>query len=181
LAQLLLDPFYRTLKGFGILLQKEWISFGYNFEEKSGTGYPEDHYQEEIPLFIQWIDAVKQIMVQHRNHFEFNENYLLPLIDHVYSNRFGSFLCSNEKERRELKINEKTLSIWPWLSDPKRKEKFTNPNYIATNFRLNITFSTALFEVWLCYYQRYTKKVEEMKLKKRKKKIVVIQIIEKRI
>ncbi|KAF9227819.1 phosphatases II [Gyrodon lividus] len=36
LAQLCLDPYYRTMRGFQILIEKDWISFGHRFLDRCG-------------------------------------------------------------------------------------------------------------------------------------------------
>jgi len=82
LAELLIDPFYRTMKGFGILIQKDWLAFGHKFGHRVGHGQPEGN-NEQSPIFLQFIDAVYQVVAQFPNMFEFNETYLITILDEV--------------------------------------------------------------------------------------------------
>eukprot|EP01127_Copromyxa_protea_P018078 TRINITY_DN5611_c0_g1_i1.p1 TRINITY_DN5611_c0_g1~~TRINITY_DN5611_c0_g1_i1.p1 ORF type:complete len:809 (-),score=83.19 TRINITY_DN5611_c0_g1_i1:496-2859(-) len=154
LAQLLIDPFYRTVRGFGILIQKEWLSFGHKFGDRIGHGRPED-CNEQSPIFVQFIDVVYQILRQYPNWFEFNEAYLIALLDELYKGRFGTFLMDNDRSREEAGVLYSTHSIWPWLMHSDRIKRFTNIEYTRFDGLISPNCTSSHLNVWMSYYGRY--------------------------
>ncbi|KAK2498413.1 hypothetical protein MC885_009525 [Smutsia gigantea] len=126
-ASLLLDPHYRGLKGFMVLIEKDWISFGHKFNHRYGNldGDP----KEISPVIDQFIECVWQLMEQFPCAFEFNERFLIHIQHHIYSCQFGNFLCNSQKERQELKIQERTYSLWAYLW--KNRADYMNPLFRA--------------------------------------------------
>ncbi|KAL1409190.1 phosphatidylinositol-3-phosphatase ymr1 [Vanrija albida] len=174
-AQLCLDPYYRTLEGFKVLVEKDWLSFGHMFKERSGhlsstklfTATPDNidgdeesdddfgnavkgvtaffgsvtkqfssssHVKEVSPVFHQFLDSVRQIQRQYPDRFEFNEEYLLDLLYHLYACQFGTFLFDNERTRRAAhghkgSYTDRTVSAWEWFDRPEQRDKYLNPEY----------------------------------------------------
>ncbi|KAF5386999.1 hypothetical protein D9615_001576 [Tricholomella constricta] len=130
LSQLCLDPFYRTIHGFEILIEKDWLSYGHKFLDRSGhlssdkfflssndlvnssSGAEaflasvqnrfasQQHIKETSPVFHQFLEAVRQVQRQFPDRFEFNERFLHQLYYHLYSCQFGTFLYNCERDRR---------------------------------------------------------------------------------
>lgn len=132
LTQLLLDPYYRTIRGFIILIEKEWITFGYQFSLRSGHGCNNASKNDQrSPIFLQFLDCVWQVMRQYPLSFEFNENFLLTIHEHSTSCAYGTFLFDCELQRVEANVREKTRSLWTDMLDPISIEQFRNPFYVT--------------------------------------------------
>lgn len=142
---LLLDDYYRTFAGFIVLIEKEWVSFGHKFGDRSGCiegvadGWKDD---ERSPVFQLFLDCVHQCLVQFPNSFEFNQNLLLFLMEYAHCGWFVNFMFNSERELRTHlgKPEEEkgppphaplTISIWAVVLA--NRDCFINKNYLPSS------------------------------------------------
>ncbi|RNE99008.1 zinc-binding phosphatase [Trypanosoma conorhini] len=153
-AMLLLDPFYRTIIGFCVLVEKEFCSFGHKFAERCGHQVPgETTYTSDAgvagsdteaqqsaaklqpsPIFVQWMDVVFQVVRQFPREFEFTPRLLEYLSEEVYACLYGTFLCNGEKERMFEGVRLGTASIWTHVVRAAARERAGNaPLYFVND------------------------------------------------
>ena len=161
LCQIILDKRYRTIEGFINLIEKDWLSFGHLFGFRNGYYHDEDidlnfgNQEQKSPIFIQWLDAVYQIVIQNYNKFEFNVNLLKFLAEEVNNGKYGTFLFNSDKERDEFKAQENTVSVWTDVLN--NKSEYINPIYDPNDNR-NIDFNEKTMFIWSDYFLRFEKK-----------------------
>ncbi|XP_039622486.1 myotubularin [Polypterus senegalus] len=160
LSMLMLDSYFRTIYGFEVLVQKEWISFGHKFSSRIGHGDKNHTDADRSPIFLQFIDCVWQMTKQFPTAFEFNEHFLITIVDHLYSCRFGTFLFNCESVRDTQEVKLKTPSLWSLINS--NIEKYTNPFYTKDSSRvLYPVASMRHLDLWVNYYIRWNPRIRQ--------------------
>ena len=192
LVQIILDPYFRTFEGFAVLVEKDWISFGHKFADRNGCDFRPEKKKERSPIFIQFLHAVYQIMIQYPTAFEFQQNLLIFLSEEIYSNKFGTFLFNCEKEIEEHNAKETTVSIWSEIF--LNKKKYLNPFYKEIKGSLEIKTGVQYLNIWKEFFYKYIniglikkgekdinqiKMMEKLKLKQTDNIIELLNIIKK--
>ena len=137
LVQLLLDPFYRTLWGFQVLIEKEWCTMAYPWVERLGH-CTDDFFRSETcsALMVLWLDAVYQLITHYPDAFEFKSSLPCTLGRHLYSCRFGNFLGGTEESRTRLGLAKNTLSFWSFVN-AQRSEFLNDSTDVGTRYSPN--------------------------------------------
>ena len=155
-AQLILDPFFRTLRGFMVLIEKDWTGFGHKFQDRLGHGVnhgkANEATNEVSPVFLQWLDVVWQLTMQFPQQFEFNSTLLMFISDSIFSGISGTFLGNSQKQRlHDMQCDIKTFSIWTFVMSD--KDSFINRKYKAHEGP--IWPNARHVRLWEHYYCRY--------------------------
>ena len=169
---MIVDPYYRTLAGLHVLIEKDWLQFGHRFAQRTGTPYPTQSSASPIqtmshlassmtasaygaaagaaataddvpsatsseysPIFMQFLDALVQLVSQHPQAFEYTQWYLLVLLRESTAARFGNFFGNAQHDRQaylvpcstsesEAEIRPRVfVDLWAFLDECVREER----------------------------------------------------------
>jgi len=160
MAMLLMDPYYRTLDGFAVLIEKEWCAFGHKFRDRCGNCTHIDE-QEYSPIFVLWIDCVWQVMNQFPAAFEFNDLFLVSLLDEVTSGYSSTFLFNSFKAREKHKATQVSVSVWSILFQ--KRNLFSNGSFQPSRCTIVPKVSPKYIRFWDRYYLRHDESNQSQK------------------
>ena len=153
LSMLLLDDYYRSLDGFIVLIEKEWISFGHKFNDR--LGWTQDGWKDEerSPIFFQFLDCVHQILIQLPDAFEFNDDLLLFIAEQHNSGYFGNFFFNTEWEMLESAPHQYSISIWSIILA--NRSQFINSSYQPITGLITPVISRSKIVLWSEYFLKW--------------------------
>ncbi|NWV28340.1 MTMR9 protein, partial [Origma solitaria] len=158
LAQIILDPKCRTIRGFEALIVREWLQAGHPFQQRCAqSAYSNSKQKWEAPVFLLFLECVWQIHRQFPCSFEFSEQFLIMLFEHAYASQFGTFLGNNENERAKLKLPQKTMSLWSWVNRSEELARFQNPLYEANSLVIWPSVAPQSLQLWEGVFLRWNR------------------------
>ncbi|KAM6462453.1 myotubularin-related protein 9 [Liasis olivaceus] len=158
LAQIILDPRCRTIRGFEALIEREWRQAGHPFQQRCAqSAYSNSKQKWEAPVFLLFLDCVWQILRQFPCSFEFNSHFLIMLFEHSYASQFGTFLGNSENERSKLKLSQKTMSLWSWVNRPEELNRFKNPLFEANSLVIWPSVAPQSLQLWEGVFLRWNR------------------------
>ncbi|CAL8404386.1 unnamed protein product [Boreogadus saida] len=90
--------------------------------------------------------------------FQFNELFLVSVLDHLYIRLFGTFLCSSEREKGAQELQSKTKSLWSYINS--QPEEFTNPFFVDQEHHVLYPLASSRhLELWTGYYARWNPRI----------------------
>ncbi|GLG92762.1 Myotubularin [Gryllus bimaculatus] len=159
LAQVILNPDCRTVRGLEALVEREWLQAGHPFpvrHARSCYASSGSRGKAQAPTFLLFLDCVNQIHQQFPCSFEFSTHLLILLFEHSYSSQFGTFQGTCEADRVRLQLAQKTVSLWSHLNRPDVLQSFLNPMYDPNNrviwpsvAPMSLTLWSELFLRWV--------------------------------
>ncbi|KAI0989381.1 hypothetical protein GJ496_003593 [Pomphorhynchus laevis] len=179
LVQLMIDPFSRTISGFLRLIQKQWLDFGFKFGSRcqqtncfesraTGDGDKDiyssnENSKEASPIWIQFLEALYQLMSCNLRSFEFTQDLLIDL--HEISCRFDyiDFRGNSANERTQFAQRQPNLKCYSFNRLRKRLQLGNYTNKLYDKVQINDTNSLSLlflpslasFTIWSKMYSRY--------------------------
>ena len=80
------------------------------------------------------------------SQFEFNDSLLTFLADELHSCKYGNFFFNNEFERMQMKVAEKSISVWT-VVELHKDTLFRNPAFNIAKKAQQVT-SIGHFDSW---------------------------------
>lgn len=128
LTQLMLDPHYRTLRGLATLLDKDMVACGHKSADRNGHAFGGTTSSEWSPIWLQLLDAIRQLVRQFPAAFEFDERTLAFLATHLYAGYVSTFRHNSPSSRANDASASKLTSVWAQLLA--RAPHLRNPAYV---------------------------------------------------
>ena len=107
------------------------------------------------PVFLLFLDCVFQIHTQFPCSFEFSPGLLVVLADHSSSSNFGTFLWDCEKERRDGRVREQTVSLWSFLNQVEILSQHLNCLYLPQPTVIWPSVAPMSLGLWSGYFLRW--------------------------